>query len=173
MPSSSEDARQKGNELYTAGKITECESTTKLLSSCEKLTVAGLTFYEQASKLDPEDPSPWSNLSAAHYELGDYAASIAACDSALDLLGPAPDGQDRDAHTIQHRLLLRKAKAYHLATQYDCALAVLQENLEAFKNEKAFAESTQLYADTKVQVTDLNRAYNAIVLDLPRYKPNL
>lgn len=173
MPFPSEDARQKGNELYKAGKITECELTTKLLCSCEKLTVAGLTFYEQASKLAPEDPSPWSNLSAAHYELGDYAASIAACDSALNLLALAPDDQDRDDHAVRTRLLLRQAKAYHLATQYHSALAVVQENPEAFKNEKAFVESTQLNADAKVQITNLNRACNAIVLDLPRYKPNL
>jgi tetratricopeptide (TPR) repeat protein len=66
---SSEEIRKEGNDLYKVGKIDQA-----------------IGCYTQAASLAPSASEPWSNLSAAHFELGDYQACIGNCDGALELL---------------------------------------------------------------------------------------
>lgn len=63
---------------------------------------AAIILYQQACDAAPLDASPWSNLSAAQYELGDYAASMEAGDKALELL---------EDDVKKHKIMPRKAKS--------------------------------------------------------------
>lgn len=62
--------------------------------------------------MDPSDPYPLSNLSAAYFEAGSYADSIEATREALQKLELAADTQTGTAQ----KLLVRSAKSWlHLA----------------------------------------------------------
>jgi tetratricopeptide (TPR) repeat protein len=78
-----------------------------------------LLFYKRASELSPNKRAPWSNLSAAYFELGDYAQAISACDKALGLLAPT----DADSDAARQKLLTRKAKSCFFAGLYEDATA--------------------------------------------------
>lgn len=89
----------------------------------------------------------------------------------MALLAPTPDAEARDS--IKKKHLLRKAKAYHFAGDYEHVLATVQSDTQAFEDEEALVDCAHTYANAMVQITDLSRARIATVLDLPRYKPNL
>ncbi|KAK4635052.1 hypothetical protein CLAFUW4_02176 [Fulvia fulva] len=84
-PVSADDLCLAGNELHKARKVDEA-----------------IILYQQACDAAPLDASPWSNLSAAQYELGDYAASMEAGDKALELL---------EDDVKKHKIMPRKAKS--------------------------------------------------------------
>ncbi|KZL82187.1 tetratricopeptide-like protein [Colletotrichum incanum] len=52
-------ARERGNSFYRQGLFAEAEGA-----------------YKEAASLDPEDPTPWSNISAIKFEQGDYGAAL-------------------------------------------------------------------------------------------------
>jgi Flp pilus assembly protein TadD len=75
------------------------------------LTRSALLFYKKASDLSPTEPAPWSNISAAYFELGDYVQAISACDTALALLAST----DTDSDAAKQKLVTRKAKSCYFA----------------------------------------------------------
>lgn len=91
MSKRSEELRLQGNDLYREGKIT-----------------AAIPLYEEASKLAPSATSPWSNLAAAYYELGQYEASIKAAHTGLRLFPESAESSSKS------KLTTRMAKASSL-----------------------------------------------------------
>ncbi|SMR47986.1 unnamed protein product [Zymoseptoria tritici ST99CH_3D1] len=102
--SSSEEVRAKGNEFYKAGKIAE-----------------SIPLYQRAAELSPTDRTPWSNLAAAHFELGDYVSSISACETAMSLIS----ADSADFVTVKEKLHLRMAKSLLHTRGYDAAAKVV------------------------------------------------
>lgn len=82
-------------------------------------TRSALLFYKRASELSPDERAPWSNLSAAYYELGDYTQAISVCDKALGLLTPT----DADSDAAKQKLTTRKARSCFFAGLYADAVA--------------------------------------------------
>lgn len=119
--------------------------------------------YQHAARLAPNDPSPSSNLSAVHFEVGDYASAVDASDKALALL------EDRDK---RQKLYFRKAKARVYTKQYEKALEAVkqlsegQEKHELRKYTEANVNSQQAMEATAADFED-------IVMKLPRYKPQM
>jgi tetratricopeptide (TPR) repeat protein len=70
-----------------------------------------VAFLQKGIRLSPKETAPWSNISAAYFELGDYAQAISACDTALALLAPI----NTDSDAAKQKLLTRKAKPCYFA----------------------------------------------------------
>ena len=65
--SKASELRRKGNELYRCGDV-----------------LNALHLYQEAASFaESSDPLPFSNLSAAYYELGNYKESIDSAENAL------------------------------------------------------------------------------------------
>ncbi|KAJ0375722.1 hypothetical protein COL26b_006044 [Colletotrichum chrysophilum] len=67
-PLESSAARERGNGFYRKGQFTEAEKA-----------------YREAAALAPEDPAPWSNISAIKFEQGDYTSCLQNLEKALSL----------------------------------------------------------------------------------------
>ncbi|KAI0904140.1 hypothetical protein F4823DRAFT_628872 [Ustulina deusta] len=94
-PKNAAQVRERGNELYKSGALNEA-----------------IAAYNEAATLDPSDPLPLSNLSAAYFEAGSYADSVEAAQKALEKPRFAADTQSSTAQ----KLLVRSAKSrLHLA----------------------------------------------------------
>jgi tetratricopeptide (TPR) repeat protein len=133
------------------------------------LTRPALLFYKRASELSPKERAPWSNLSAAYFELGDYEQAILACDTALGLLTPT----DTDSETAKQKLLARKAKSCFFAGLYADAGAETDPASAKSVEIGTLSKSLQSYYSAAKHVEDHMKARNEIVLNLPRYKPTL
>ncbi|KAL7624490.1 hypothetical protein AAE478_006055 [Parahypoxylon ruwenzoriense] len=97
--------RERGNQLYKKGQFDEAAKA-----------------YEEAARLAPSDPSPFSNLSAAKFEAGKYVECVVFTRKALGLLGADPG-----AAVVRERLLIRQAKAYLHLSSLDKAEKLLDE----------------------------------------------
>jgi tetratricopeptide (TPR) repeat protein len=126
-------------------------------------------FYKRASELSPKERAPWSNLSAAYFELGDYEQAISACDTALGLLTPT----DTDSETAKQKLLTRKARSCFFAGLYTDAGAETDPASAKSVEIETLSKSLQSYYSPAKHVEDHMKARNEIVLNLPRYKPTL
>ncbi|KAF6800163.1 tetratricopeptide [Colletotrichum musicola] len=80
-------ARERGNDLYRKGKFAEA--------------------YQEAAALAPEDPAPWSNISAIKFEQGNYASALKNLEKALSLSSSEPDDGPK-----KQKLLTRMAKCH-------------------------------------------------------------
>jgi tetratricopeptide (TPR) repeat protein len=121
-PSPSDHAREKGDDLYKAGKLKEGTLIPKKLS----LRFSGLwrypaiASYQRAAELDPDNAAPHSNLSAAYFELREYSLAVSACDAAAERL---IDGEDNAQ--LKQRLASRKMKACIHALQFSKAVEAI------------------------------------------------
>ncbi|KJX96528.1 putative tetratricopeptide-like protein [Zymoseptoria brevis] len=148
--STSEEVRTKGNEFYKVARLQT------------------IPFYQRAAELSPTDRTPWSNLAAAHFELGDYRSSISACEKAMSLL--STDNPDHDA--VKEKLHLRMAKSFLHTREYDAAAKVvdrLNPSMEKYSLERCVG----LYLEAEKLVLKPEKVAEYIVLNLPRYKPTL
>lgn len=156
----SQEFRSKGNEAYLAGEI--FKGTHPVATPRTLLISPAITLYHKAAETAPDDPAPFSNLSAAYFESGDYIASITASDQALALV--------KDEAKLQ-KLYLRKAKSLVHLRNYEAAAATIE--LLANSDEK-----TKLHATTsKALASRLNHdedsgslIRNRLIAELPRYK---
>ncbi|KAI0385283.1 hypothetical protein F5Y04DRAFT_245462 [Hypomontagnella monticulosa] len=98
-------ARERGNELYRKGRLSEATKE-----------------YQAAANLAPSDPSPLSNLSAAAFETGKYAECVEFATRALDLLKVDPATSN-----TRRKLLARQAKAYCQLSNLNKAQEVLDQ----------------------------------------------
>lgn len=62
--------------------------------------------YKEAAGLAPEDPAPWSNISAIKFEQGDYSAALASIDKAVALT------KEPDDSAKKQKLYTRMAKCH-------------------------------------------------------------
>ncbi|KAI0197972.1 hypothetical protein F4808DRAFT_473096 [Astrocystis sublimbata] len=94
-PKTANEMRERGNAFYKKGALKEA-----------------IAAYEKAAALDPADPLPLSNLSAAHFETGSYTDSVEAAQKALE----KPQFVADTKSPIAQKLLVRSAKSrLHLA----------------------------------------------------------
>jgi tetratricopeptide (TPR) repeat protein len=130
-----------------------------------------LLFYKRASELSPHERAPWSNLSAAYFELGDYTQAISACDKALGLLTPT----DTDSDAAKQKLLTRKAKSCFFARLYADAVAETDPDPASSTSVevKTLSKGVQSYLNAAKHVEAPLKARHEVVLNLPRYKPSL
>ncbi|KAL8668069.1 MAG: hypothetical protein Q9202_000047 [Teloschistes flavicans] len=98
-----EKLRQQGNELYKSKNIPEA-----------------IKCYNEAAILAPKDPSPYSNLSAAHYEMGLYTQCISDIRTASQLAGT-------ESSLLEKKLALRLAKAQLQTYDYQVAANTLAQ----------------------------------------------
>ncbi|KAK9770006.1 putative DUF4470 domain-containing protein [Seiridium cardinale] len=82
-------ARDRGNALYRAGKLTAAE-----------------TAYTEAARLAPKDPRPLSNVSAVKFEMGNYIGAAIFGEKALKILQNDPDP------TLEQKIRARLANSY-------------------------------------------------------------
>lgn len=130
---------------------------------------SALLYYKRASELSPTEAAPWSNISAAYFELGDYVQAISACDTALALLPPA----DTDSDAAKQKLVTRKAKSCCFAGLYEDAGAAVDTASSSSAEVETLSKGVRSYLNAAKHVEDLTKARHEIVVDLPRYKPTL
>ncbi|KAK5129040.1 hypothetical protein LTR85_000373 [Meristemomyces frigidus] len=145
---SSEDVRKQGNELYRAGKYAEA-----------------ISYYQRAAGLAPSQAAPWSNLSAAYLELGDYTACDAACRSGLGLLVDVPEDD-----SVRQKVYIRQAKARIYGRRLGDARSAV--DLLTQSQEKSDLERClETYNANQAHVDNIKAAHTRIIVELPRYKP--
>ncbi|SMY21890.1 unnamed protein product [Zymoseptoria tritici ST99CH_1A5] len=144
--STSEEIRAKGNEFYKAGKIAE-----------------SIPLYQRAAELSPTDRTPWSNLAAAHFELGDYVSSISACETAMSLIS----ADSADFVTVKEKLHLRMAKSLLHTRGYDAAAKVVGQ-LSPSPEKDSLERCIGLYLEAEKLVSKPHKVAEYIVLKLPR-----
>jgi tetratricopeptide (TPR) repeat protein len=132
------------------------------------LTRAALLFYKRASELSPTETAPFSNLSAAYFELGDYAQAILACDTALAL---APTDTDSDA--AKQKILTRKAKSCFFAGLYADVGAETDPTSSMSAEIETLSKGVRSYLSAAKHVEAPLKARHEVVLNLPRFKPTL
>ncbi|CAK3981044.1 hypothetical protein B0A55_09923 [Lecanosticta acicola] len=142
----SEALRAQGNELYRQGKFTDA-----------------LPLYEQADELAPDDPAPLSNVSVAHFELGDYKSAVTACDRALE--------HQKDEAKRQ-KILLRRATSQIHALELVHAGATI-EQLADVKAKTDLMKCLASQSESRRRVQDTKAVHKMIIMDLPRFKPQM
>ncbi|KAI1139797.1 hypothetical protein F5Y05DRAFT_380108 [Hypoxylon sp. FL0543] len=142
-------SRERGNELYKKGKLAEAARA-----------------YEKAASLDPSDPSPLSNLSAANFEAGKYSECVGFAAKALGLLK-----DDVGTAAVRQRLLIRQAKSYlHLSRLGEAEK--LSDQLSPGKETEdlcSLLEGSREFTAFSPQVSTLREA----ILQLPRLRPSI
>ncbi|OCL14552.1 hypothetical protein AOQ84DRAFT_308742 [Glonium stellatum] len=136
--------RERGNGLYKSGKLLEA-----------------IDAYRDACAAAPEDPRPLSNLSATHFEVGDYRESIKTAQHALTLLHSRSD-------PLASRLQTRLAKAYILRRRYKEALEALDSSEP---QDRAMTDAIERTNITLQEVGDVSNYRMKIINTLPRYLP--
>ncbi|KAK4185855.1 tetratricopeptide [Podospora australis] len=153
--STSEEARQHGDELYRKGDLSGAE-----------------TSYKLAAKLAPNDPSPLSNLSSVKFEQGQYSAAAAYIHEALELSEAFP--LDEAAKRKRELLYLRLAKCH----AHEGKFAEAEEAAQQLSDQQSSASlKSGLGAVNAWRTSEVSKdktAHWRKVLDrLPRYKAHL
>ncbi|RAO69330.1 uncharacterized protein BHQ10_005342 [Talaromyces amestolkiae] len=154
--------RERGNALYKRGHLTE----------------AIKAYQEAARRAEPDDYLPWSNLSAAYYEVGSFHESIQCAQRALAICQHHGHENGISSTTIELKILPRIFRGYLHTHQYDAArqwlhrLADIQspssvDDLRQYEAALDHAESVwQAFPDEE--------AYGLRLLaELPRSQPAL
>ncbi|KAL8673296.1 MAG: hypothetical protein Q9168_002294 [Polycauliona sp. 1 TL-2023] len=154
---SSEALREQGNKLYKEGKVKEGLHTIRHSFACSSFDIA-IESYSRAATSAPTDPRPWSNLSAAHFELGEYGECIKDVSTALGI--PSKDNSE-----VRKKLCPRLIKSYlHikdvLAAEASCAY--LQDHPEGPRLRAACPAGT-------LALKDPASATQKLICDVPRY----
>jgi tetratricopeptide (TPR) repeat protein len=156
--------RERGNGLYKGGKLLEgnhLQLHLRLKEDYLTLLLAAIDAYRDACATAPEDPRPLSNLSATHFEVGDYRESIKTAQHALTLLHSQSD-------PLKSRLQTRLAKAYVLRRRYKEAAEVLDSSEH---QDRAMTEAVEHANSTLEHVGDTSNYRMKIIDSLPRYLP--
>ena len=145
---SSEDVRKQGNDLYKAGNF-----------------LAATECYRRAAELAPSEAAPLSDISAAYYELGDYGACYTTAASALEL-------RSYGTEPARQKLYLRQVRSSIYDRKLDQARKVVGQ-LSPGKDRTALEECIWAYKRSMNLMPDSKAAHTKIVLELPRYKPQV
>lgn len=123
--------------------------------------IPAIVFYERAAELSPQDAAPYSNLSAAFFELGEYGKAIEHCDSGLAL---ATD------QAAKQKLRIRKARCSLFMKDSRGVLDALGEAPQSGEAAGLAIYARNLKPSGRAQSTPAE-IRKRIVLTLPRYKP--
>lgn len=124
---------------------------------------AAIKCYENAALEAPEAPSPYSNLSAAHYEIGHYARCIEDITQAVKL-------HSDDTAPFKNKLDPRLVKSYMQLGNYEAA----EEALEQMRDHAEWAIlSAACQKDRVSRSLDEAQCRKRILHILPRYLPTL
>ncbi|KAL8658086.1 MAG: hypothetical protein Q9226_001290 [Calogaya cf. arnoldii] len=142
---SNEALREQGNRLYREGRVQQA-----------------IKSYSEAAVIAPSDPKPRSNLSAAHFELGDYRQCIQDISQALQR-------SSQDGSTLRRKLYPRLVKScLHIkdipAAEVSCAQ--MGDNPET---AKLIAVCTTYRAASRQSAP----AVSQLIHQIPRYLPAL
>ncbi|CAN9240073.1 unnamed protein product [Alternaria alternata] len=135
------DARELGNNQFKKRQFTKA-----------------IASYQKAAALNPDDYRPLLNISAVHYELGNYTKVIEDVRQALSLIPVANNGAISKA-------LLRASKAHIHLKQYNQA----HELVERLGESTSKAEIERCV--TLGQESEAAKAVGSGVRGLPHYKP--
>ncbi|KAL8866624.1 MAG: hypothetical protein Q9174_006190 [Haloplaca sp. 1 TL-2023] len=141
----SDSLREQGNTLYKDGKVLEA-----------------IEFYSKAATQAPTDPKPHSNLSAAHFEIGDYRQCIADISNAISTSG------DANAD-LRRKLAPRLMKAHLHMKNVQGAEATRSQLKDHPDNEKFSAACTNIRTALKT----CRRAVPELIQQVPRYLSTL
>jgi tetratricopeptide (TPR) repeat protein len=147
----SDGVRRKGNEKYKAGEFE-----------------AAIALYTKAAQLAPEEAAPWSNLSAAYYELYDYQAYDNACTEALNRLSD----KAQDIPAKQQKLYLRQSRARLTTLHVDEAKAAVGR-LPHGQEKLDLVRSLVTCQAIGIEAKDRESYHRRLILELPRYKPKM
>lgn len=144
-------ARQRGNELYRAGKLAQglhSQSKSRTTQELELTMITAEKAYEEALRLDPQDAAPLTNLSALKFELGQYDLSVQRIEQALSLPVAALDVEKQQKlyarwTKCQLNLLSIKAQDHLDQLAEDGASQTLKESVqETYQLWKAVPATT-------------------------------
>jgi Domain of unknown function (DUF4470) len=127
---------------------------------------AALDLYEKASKLDPADYRPFSNISAVHFEIGQYEKAIEAAVHGLETME-----QTEKPGAASNRLTLRLAKARLHIGNYEAVLQMADDVGEA--REIQDLKSMARYFQEEQVFVPKSKTGSTAIRHLPRYKPQL
>lgn len=129
-----------------------------------------MLFYTRATELSPDERAPWTNLSAAYFELGNYTKAVSACDTALSLLNP----DATEYESIKQKHVVRRAKSCLFLGRFEDA-AALADTADGplMDSEDMLAECVKCYVESTRRISDTVKARNELILNLPRFKPTL
>ncbi|KAJ7586341.1 hypothetical protein C8J56DRAFT_103668 [Mycena floridula] len=143
MDISAQNLKNSGVETYKKGNFKEA-----------------ISFFKQASDLEPNVPVYLSNLSAVQFEIGDYAATVESCAKALNLL-PESD------IVLRPKVVARHLKALgflvHDKDEY------LASAIEAVRQDAFKSSAIERQTLAKKQMPKVNERLS----DLPRYRASL
>jgi tetratricopeptide (TPR) repeat protein len=120
--------------------------------------IQAIASYLKAAALDPDDYRLLLNISAVHYEVGNYAKVIESVNQALSLIPAANDGAITKA-------IVRASKAHLNLKQYDQANGLIAK-LEESTTKAEIKRCVTLGKEVKAASTG-----GKDIADLPYYKP--
>ncbi|KAI8277373.1 hypothetical protein K4K56_000728 [Colletotrichum sp. SAR 10_98] len=153
-PLESSAARERGNGYYRKGQFTEAEKA-----------------YREAAALAPEDPAPWSNISAIKFEQGDYTSCLQNLEKALSL--SLSDAKDEPK---KQKLYTRMAKCHMHLMSFEAAESAIEslgvdtssQSLKAsLEDHKGLRDSVQDSDKLRTQTCDRVARYKASLQDIP------
>jgi len=121
--------------------------------------------YGNACRHDPESPLPFSNLSAAQFEIGQYVQSAQSARRALALL---TDGPHLD---LSDKLHLRIVKCFLVLKAYREALDAVEKSSlkEKDKYRKLISQAVQV----ETQLPDIFKHKLNLIKLLPKFRPKM
>ncbi|CRG86658.1 RNA-directed RNA polymerase L [Talaromyces islandicus] len=148
--------REKGNALYKKGKLTE----------------AIKTYQDAARHAGNDDCLPWSNLSAAYFETGQYEQAATSALRALALCSRS-DNNRREAASLEKKLPPRVFRAYLHTHQYAMARQWLKRYETAAAPDELHQYRSSLdRAEAVWKATpDEKRFRRDLEAEAPRYRP--
>ncbi|KAJ3954397.1 hypothetical protein N0V92_009090 [Colletotrichum tropicale] len=129
--------------------------------------------YREAAALAPEDPAPWSNISAIKFEQGDHTSCLQNLEKALSL--SSSDAKDepkkkklytRMAKCHMHLMSFEAAESAIGSLGVDTSSQSLKASLEDLKGLRA---SVQDRNKLRTQTCDRVARYKASLQDIPEY----
>ncbi|KAK9415882.1 putative DUF4470 domain-containing protein [Seiridium unicorne] len=139
-------ARDRGNALYRAGKLSAAE-----------------TAYTEAARLAPKDPRPLSNLSAVKFEMGNYFGAAIFSEKALKLL------QNDSDPALEQKIRVRLAKSYLYARKPAQAKTAVS-GITAENDRRQLEHSISAMEASDREQPDIKKLRVAVIERLPRFK---
>lgn len=128
--------------------------------------IAAIALFQEAADCDPTDPSLLSNISAAHYEAGQYGEAVRFVEQALELLA-----DDDEAEPQRQKLYGRAFRS--LMCSWSLEEAEMYANKVADEKQRA-SHLTELDSIRPFALSpEKKKATQVKVIGVPRYKTRL
>lgn len=143
------------------------------------MTATAIKAYQEASRrANPDDYLPWSNLSAAYYEVGSFHESIQCAQRALSICQNHGNEDGISSTTTELKLLPRIFRGYLHTHQFDAARQWLHrladiQSPSSIDDLRQYQEALD-HAELSWQAFPDEQAYSLrLSAELPRYQPAL